>query len=354
MKLRRMDDTARYAIVATRQAFEDAGYGFPAEGDDETGIVLGTFTAGGQATSEYLTALHRGGPSGAPALLFNSTVANAPASLAGLELKLRGPNVTISQKEASGLAAVVSAVDALRLGRSRTLAAGGVDAIFDIFFRVHDRFRVMSPADERTVRGPFDSARAGFVLGEGGFVLILERTDPADNAAHATDAQPHSLERRSYAELLGTGAQSAAVAINAWPADPEPLVRTMRAALQDAQIEARDVHAVYASANGTALDAVEIEALREVFAGSRPQVTSVKGAIGEFGASGAASLVAALLCGSAGEIAPVAHLDRLDAAAESLQVVRQRAPLAGPIVLINSFGSGGALFSVVVRLASND
>ena len=61
--------------------------------------MLGTFTAGGQATSEYLTALHQGGPTGAPALLFNSTVGNAPASLAGLEFKLRGPNVTVSQKE---------------------------------------------------------------------------------------------------------------------------------------------------------------------------------------------------------------------------------------------------------------
>ncbi|MCQ4005312.1 beta-ketoacyl synthase N-terminal-like domain-containing protein, partial [Klebsiella pneumoniae] len=93
---------------------------------------------------------------------------NAPASLAGLEYKLRGPNVTISQKEASGLAAIVTAADAIRLGRSRMIAAGGVDAIFDIFFRVHDRFGVMSPAAPERVKGPFDRDRAGFVLGEGG------------------------------------------------------------------------------------------------------------------------------------------------------------------------------------------
>ena len=78
-----------------------------ADGDDRAGVVLGTYSAGGQATSEYLDALFSGGPSGAPALLFNSTVGNAAAGLAGLEFKLRGPNATISQKEASGLAAIV-------------------------------------------------------------------------------------------------------------------------------------------------------------------------------------------------------------------------------------------------------
>ena len=112
MKLRRMDDTARYAVVVTRQAFDDAAYPLGADGDDRVGVILGTFTAGGQPTSEYLRALHAGGPAGAPAILFNSTVANAPASLAGLEFKLRGPNVTVSQKESFGLAAIVTATDA--------------------------------------------------------------------------------------------------------------------------------------------------------------------------------------------------------------------------------------------------
>ena len=124
MKLRRMDDTARYAVVATRQAFEDASYPLGGDGDDHAGVIMGTFTAGGQATSEYLRALHAGGPAGAPAILFNSTVANAPASLAGLEFKLRGPNVTVSQKESSGLAAIVSATETSPMYNRRGNGAG--------------------------------------------------------------------------------------------------------------------------------------------------------------------------------------------------------------------------------------
>ena len=80
--------------------------------------MLGTWTAGGQSTQQYLDAFFRSGPASAPALLFESTVGNAAASLAGMEFKLRGPNVTVSHKEASGLAAIVAAVELLRGDRA--------------------------------------------------------------------------------------------------------------------------------------------------------------------------------------------------------------------------------------------
>lgn len=339
MKLRRMDDTARYAVVVTRQAFEDARYPFKDEGDDAAGVVLGTFTAGGQATSEYLSALHQGGPMGAPALLFNSTVGNAPASLAGLEYKLRGPNVTLSQKECSGLAAVVAATDALRLGRASALAAGGVDAIFDIFYRVHDRFAVM--ATSAVPPGPFDRRREGFVLGEGGFALLLE----IESGWSARDGP-------QYGEVLGVGAGSAAVSINQWPDTPDPIVRTIRAAIDDAGLTASDVDVVYASANATpALDRLEAAALGTVFGASRPLVTSVKGALGEFGASGAAACAAAFLCGAAGHVPPIVGLAEPDPATDDLNLAITRQDLPGPIALVNSVGSGGSLFSVILRVS---
>ena len=146
MKLRRMDDTGPLALVIARQAAAQARYAIQSGGDDRAGVVLGTCSAGGRATTEYLTALFDGGPTGAPALLFNSTVGNAAAGLTGLELKLRGPNATISHKEASGLAAIVTAADLLRQERADGLLAGGIESIYDLFFRVHDRFAVMSDA----------------------------------------------------------------------------------------------------------------------------------------------------------------------------------------------------------------
>ena len=307
--------------------------------------MFGTCSAGGRATTEYLTALFDGGPTGAPALLFNSTVGNAAAGLTGLELKLRGPNATISHKEASGLAAIVTAADLLRQERADGLLAGGIESIYDLFFRVHDRFAVMSDAlgPDASV-APFADDRRGFVMGEGGFALWLERGEGWRMRGASV-----------LGEIAGTGAAGAAVSLNAWPDRPEPLVRTMRIALDDAGLTPADVDVVYASANATAvLDDVEARALAELFGGSRTIVTSVKGAIGESGASGAAACVAALLCGAAGAVPPIAGLGTADPATASLRLATTRMEVPARVALVNSFASGGALFSVVVRVAERE
>jgi 3-oxoacyl-(acyl-carrier-protein) synthase len=80
-------------------------------------------------------------------------------------------------------------------------------------------------------------------------------------------------------------------------------------------------------------------------------VTSIKGAIGECGASGAASCVAALLCGAQNGVPPIAGLRDVDPEVD-LDVVRERQAISGPTVLVNSIASGGALFSVVLSVAS--
>jgi 3-oxoacyl-[acyl-carrier-protein] synthase II len=341
MKLRRMDDTGPFALVATQQAMEQARYAVSPEGDDRAGVVLGTYSAGGQATHEYLAALFRGGPTGAPALLFNSTVANAAAGLAGLEFKLRGPNATISQKEASGLAALATAVDLLQAGRADAVAAGGMDALYEIFFRTHDRFRVMNRARNFGPHAaPFSRCRQGFVMGEGAFVLWLER----GSAWRERGA-------RCHAEISGIGASSATVPINAWPDDPDPLVRTMRQALDDAGVRPSEIDVVYASANASrVLDDIEARALIAVFGEPSPIVTSIKAAIGEFGASGSAACVAAILCGAACRVPPVAGLTDIDPVAARLRIATSSTTVPGPLALVNSFASGGALFSAVLRL----
>lgn len=334
MKLRRMDTTGPLALVAIRQAMEAAGYAGGEAGDQRTGVVLGTYSAGGQATNEYLEALFKGGPSGAPALLFNSTVGNAAAGLAGLEYKLCGPNATISQKESSGLAALASAVDLLRLNRADRVAAGGMDAIYDLFYRAHDRFAVMTDAREADESAaPFARTRGGFVLGEGAYVLWLQREAPAG----------------SHAAILGTGAASDTSGINAWPDDPDTLARAMSLALEDAGLTAADVDVIYASANATPkLDYIEARALALLF-GRRPVVTSIKGAIGESGATGAAACAAALLCGAAGKVPPIAGLRDPDSAASALNLARAVVDAPGDIALVNSVASGGAVYSAVLR-----
>jgi 3-oxoacyl-[acyl-carrier-protein] synthase II len=342
MKLRRMDPTGAFAVVIAGEAMRQAGYAHDPDGDDAAGVVFGTCTAGGQATSEYLQSLFRGGPVAAPALLFNSTVGNAAASLAGLEFKLRGPNVTISHNQASGLAAIATATDFVRQERAARLATGGIDAITEPYYKAHDRFRMMV-GDRRAadVAGPFDRARRGVVMGEGGFGLWIEDGFTA-----------RARRAGLMGEIVGVGAASAAVSINRWPDRPEPLVRTMRLALDDAGLAPADVDVVYASANGAEiLDGVEAIAIDRLFGAAQPVVTSIKGAIGEFGAAGAASVVAALLCGAVGKVPPIVGLTEPDESCRSLNLATTARSAAGPHVLVNSFASGGALFSLLLRVA---
>jgi 3-oxoacyl-[acyl-carrier-protein] synthase II len=277
MKLRRLDRTAVYALAASELTVQDAAVTIAPDGDDRIGVVLGTWTAGGQSTQIFLEALFRSGPSGAPGLLFDSTVGNSAASVVAVHFKLRGPNVTMSSKESSGLHAIATAVDVLREGRASALFVGGVDSLFETFFKAHDRFALMSAetAYGPTV-APFAARRSGFTIGEGGFGMWLTRA-PAD-ARHG--------------QILGVSMSSAAVPINTWPDRPEPLIRSMRSALADASLEPDAVNVVYASANATSLDDVEAAAIAHVFGTTQPVVTSVKGALGESGAAGAAA------CGS--------------------------------------------------------
>lgn len=344
LKLRRIDPVGRVAIGSTRDALDQARLPHRPQGYDDVGVVLGSYTAGVHATGEYLESFMKGGPTGAPALLFSSTVGNAPASQCGLEYGLRGPNTTLMHKEASGLSAIAFATHLVRRGKAGAIVAGGADDIYVHFYRAHDWFGVMAPDVDLPghcgpATAPFDALRNGFVMGEGGFMLVLE-----------ADARRAAREVPSVGEILGTGTVNASLPLNAWPTDDGALVRTMRAALADAGLTPDAIDAVYASANGTiALDACEARALRVVF-GDRPvPVTSIKGAVGEFAAAGAASLAAALLCGQAGQLPPIANLRTL---ADDCPVaaVREAMRLPGRTLLVNSFASGGTNVSVVVRV----
>lgn len=339
MKLRRLDRTGVYAVAATTLACRDAGVSLPADGSDAVGVVFGTSTAGGGSTQTFLEALFTRGVLATPAMLFDSTVANSAASVAALEHKLRGPNLTMAHKEASGLAAIVTGVDLLREGAASAMVAGGVDALNETSFKGHDRFGVMS-AERAFGRSlaPFDVAAGGFVMGEGAFALWLE---------------PGGAAPPRHGEVLGVAAAGAAVPINMWPNDPEPLARTMREALADAGAAPAEIGAVYASAAAApGLDATEAQALARVFAPPRqPIVTSVKGALGESGASGSAACAAAFVCGAAGRVPPIAGLVEPCPDAAGLRLARQAEAMDRPLVLVNSFASGGALFSAVLRIA---
>jgi 3-oxoacyl-[acyl-carrier-protein] synthase II len=341
LKSRRMDMTSQFAIAAACGAFDSAGIKYGIEPQDDVGVAIGTYTAGGSRTEEFLDGLFRLGPIGVPALLFSATVANIAASLVALELKVRGPNITISHKEASGLTAAAHAIDLLRSGHARTILAVAVDALYPLFYKVHDRFRVLSRANG-TPEGsrPFDATRNGFVLGEGAYAFVVE------NGATAIGRGAPVL-----AEVLAVECGGTSPGVNQWPADSSAIARVMRRAVEAGGLSLSDVDIVYASANSSrGLDEVEAAAIDQAFAPHRPLVTSVKGALGEGAASTMAGLAAAILCGRRGVVPPVAGLEQIDPSCAMLRVATAPTSVSGPHVLVSGIASGGALTAALVRV----
>ena len=342
MKLRRIDDVGRVALACARLAFDDAGWPSRAEGYDDIGVALGTYTAGLDSTVAYLRGLIKDGPAGVPALLFSNTVSNAPASLCAMEWGLRGPNVTFNQREASSLAALAFAVAAVRDQRAAVMLTGGADRVDEVFFKAHDRFRALSPkrAGGAEAARPFDRRRNGFVLGEGGFLLVVESAASAERRG-----------ARVYGEILGVGATASKADVNAWPADPDGLTRAMTDALAQADCAPADVAAVFATADGSPdLDAVEAAAIANVFAHRAVPVVSIKGAVGEMGAAGAAAVAAGVLTMAVQRLPPTAGWSEPDAVCK-VNVTGQSRDVSGAVFLVNSVASGGANYSVVVKAA---
>jgi 3-oxoacyl-[acyl-carrier-protein] synthase II len=339
LKLRRIDAVGRLALVASRLLFEDAGWTPGAEGSpqgEDIGIALGTATAGLDSLVEYLGDLTDRGPGGVPAILFSNTVSNAPASLCAIEFGLRGPNVTFNQREASSASALAYAVGAIRSGRSTAMVTGGADWVEETLFKVFDRFGALSTEDAR----PFDRRRQGFTLGEGSYLVLLESAA----AAAARGA-------RVYGEIVGVGAAASKTALNAWPADGAGIARAMREALADAGLTPDSICAVIAAANGSpVLDRVEAEAIVDVFGARRVPVASIKGAVGESGAAGAAGLIAALLSLKHCSLVPTAGLIDLDPAL-GIAASAEPQPTGGATFLINAVASGGTNYSLAVRTA---
>jgi 3-oxoacyl-(acyl-carrier-protein) synthase len=255
---------------------------------------------------------------------------------------LRGPNVTFNQREASSLAALAFAAAAIRDGRAAAMLTGGADHVDEVFFKAHDRFRALAPKrlDGDDTARPFDRRRNGFILGEGGFILLVESA--------ASAAQRGA---RIYGEILGTGGASEPGGVNDWPAESGAFVRSMRAALTQAAMPPGGVHAIFAAADGSPdLDAIEAQAIGEVF-GSRIPVVSIKGAIGEMGAAGAASLAAGLLSFADRRLPPTAGFVEADPGSD-VSVCGEARPCEGDVFLVNSAASGGATYSMLVRAAA--
>lgn len=323
--LRRMDPLSRMVVAACRMALDDAGVG-DAVDPERAGIVVGSAIGDAAESTQQLDRLFLKGPAAVSPMLFPNLVLNAPASYAAMELGFTGVNFTVAQAEISGESAIALGADAIRAGRADLVLAGGGDEIAPILF--HTMQRVGGLAGQRGGRewaSPYDAARSGLVCGEGAAMLALE---------------PLARARRRGVPVYACLSASAAYAVEAprydfpphAPAAMEPLTRLCGDAPVDLVCGAGN--------SSRRLDACELELFAALPATRAATLTSIKGAVGEFGAAGALTAAAACLALREQAVPPLCQLESADGA---MRLASRRATTARlQRVLVSGLARGGA------------
>lgn len=272
------------------------------------------------------------------------TVANNPAGEVTVNLGLSGPHYTIGAACAAGNAGLIQGVQMLRLGEVDTALAGGVsEAVhsFGIFASFAAENALATHADPTKACRPFDAARNGIVVSEGGCVYVLERLVDA---------------KKRRATILG---EIVGYAMNSDATDPvlpnpERVAECMRLAIGRAGIEPADVDIVSTHATATETgDIQEATALRQVFGDfDGVQVNNTKSFIGHaMGAAGALELAGNLGSFDDGVVHATINVTELDPRCAVRNLVMNDSRSVGRVeyILNNSFGMLGINSAVVVK-----
>jgi 3-oxoacyl-[acyl-carrier-protein] synthase II len=333
---RRLSRFQQFALVAADEALRDAGIGPVDEAEAErVGVVVGSGIGGLGLMEEQARVLAERGPSRVSPFLVPGMIVDVAAGLISIRYGFKGINYAVVSACATGNHAIGEAFESIRRGSADVIVAGGVDAgVTPLGLAGFAAARALSTRNEDPAGAsrPFDAGRDGFVIGEGGAILILEEWE-------------HAVARGANirAEILGYGATADAYHVTAPAPDGDGARRAMRLALEQAAIEPSEVGYINAHGTSTPLgDAAETGSIREVFGAQAPPVSSTKSMTGHLlGGAGAVEAVACVRALETGVLPPTINYTDPDPECD-LDYVPNVARVANPAVaLSNSFGFGG-------------
>jgi 3-oxoacyl-[acyl-carrier-protein] synthase II len=347
VETKRLDPVGQMAMVAAREAWQDAGA--PELDGDRLGVVVATGIGGIWTLLTAYDTLKEKGPRRVLPLTVPMLMGNSAAAYVSLELGARaGVHTTVSAC-ASGAEAVAAGLDMIRSGRADVVVAGGSEACTHPLpiagFAAMQALSTRNDSPEAASR-PYDTARDGFVLGEGSALLVLE----AEDHARARGA-------RIYAELAGAGLTSDAYHIAAPDPEGTGAARAITAALAEADASPADVVHLNAHATSTPVgDIAESKAVRQALgeATDSVAVSATKSMTGHLlGAAGALESIFTVLALHHRLAPPTINIDDLDPDV-MLDVVRKgpRTLPGGDLLAVNnSFGFGGHNVALAFRTA---
>jgi 3-oxoacyl-[acyl-carrier-protein] synthase II len=342
---KRVDRFVHFGLASAEMALKQSQLNVAVEDTGRIGVIIGSGIGGALFHEEQMIAAfdrgaHRMNPQAVPRIS-----PNAVASHIGIRYGFKGPNLVISTACASGAHAIGESFRKIQYGEVDVCFAGGVEAPFTRFnFGAYCALRVLSKNNDNPTAAsrPFDNTRDGFVMGEGGAVLVLEERE-------------HALKRGApiLAEVVGYSSNSGAHHMVMPDPEGADAARVMANALKDAGLSRVDyinAHATSTKAN----DAAETKAIKAVFGPEAYNIpiSATKSMIGH--SLGAAGAIEAVVCVKAlGEqfIPPTINLEQPDPDCDLDYVPRQGREAKIQTVLSNSFGFGNCNATLIFKAA---
>jgi 3-oxoacyl-[acyl-carrier-protein] synthase II len=343
---RRMDRFCHFGVAAARMALEDAELVLDDAARPRAGAIIGSGIGGLHSFDAQAAVVRERGPDRVSPFFIPMVISNMAAAQVSMELGLKGPLSCPTTACASGNHAIGEAAEAIRRDQADVMLAGGAEAtITRVGIAAFNAMRALSTRNDAPEAGsrPFDAGRDGFVMGEAGAVLVLERLE-------------HAQERgaRIYCEMLGYGLTGDAHHVTEPDPTGEAPAAAIRLALRDAGVAPDEIDHVNAHATSTPVgDPNEVKVLRMALGdakAARTPVTSTKSMTGHcLGAAGGVEAALTALAIREGRIPPTINLDTPDPACAGVDLVANTAREAEVrLAMSNAFGFGGHNAAIVL------
>ncbi len=342
---RRTSRFEQFAIIAARQAVEDAGLDLDREDRTRVGVVISSAVGALDVVERSTLIAYSEGPRRVTPFVVPMLMPNGASGLVSIDLGVQGPALSVASACATGTDSLGLAWQLLRQGVVDVALAGASDAtICKIAVAAFERAGAMALRQPPNFNAPlpFDARRDGFVMGEGAAVLVLE-----------TEEHARARGARILAEFAGYGSSADAYHITAPREDGSGAARAMRLALESAGMGPEDIDYINAHGTGTKLnDVMETRAIKAVF-GPRAYeipVSSTKSMTGHMmGATGALEALFSILTIRDNMVPPTINLQEPDPECDLDYVPNQAREHPVRAAMSNSFGFGGHNAVVVFR-----
>lgn len=334
---RRMDRFTQFAVVAAQEAIKQSALEVNSANENDIGVVIGNNKGGIITLCNQIDILKEKGPRRVSPFLVPMMMVNRAAAEIAIKLGLKGCNFCTSSACASGATAIGEAFHIIKRGDAQVMLAGGVEAsIVPVVIAGFGNMKALSTHNTEPGKAsrPFDAERDGFVMGEGGAVLVLEERDFA-------------LQRgaRILAELAGYGSSADAFHISEPAEGGEGLARAITQALGWAKLPPEAVDYINAHGTGTPLgDKKETAAIKRAFGkhAYKLAVSSTKSETGHL-ISGAGALASVFCVMTIKEniIPPTINQEHPDPECDLDYVPNMARKANVNVALANSLGFGG-------------